>query len=73
MMKSAGRSRVWQQANLPSIYAYFNQLARRDRAEADEAAWLQDAIDQGLSSGVDKRTSARMFSDIKTKYLGQNG
>ena len=48
-------------------------LARRDRAEAEEAAWLQDAIDRGFSSGVVERTSARMFSDIRTKYLRQNG
>ena len=53
------------------IDAYFSQLARRNRTE--DAAWLQDAIDHGLSSGVDERTSAQMFSDIRTKYLGQNG
>lgn len=56
-----------------SIDAYFSQLARRDRAEAEEAEWLQDAIDKGLASGIDERTSARIFSDIRTKYLGQNG
>lgn len=56
-----------------SIDAYFSQLARRDRADAEEAAWLQDAIDKGLASGVDGRTSAQIFSDTKTKYLGQNG
>ena len=56
-----------------SIDAYFSQLARRDRADAEEAAWLQDAIDKGLASGVDGRSSAQIFSDTKTKYLGQNG
>ena len=56
-----------------SIDAHFSQLAWRDRTEAEEAAWLQDAIDKGLASGVDGRTSAQIFSDIKTKYLGQNG
>jgi hypothetical protein len=56
-----------------SIDAYFSQLARRDRAETEEAAWLQGAIDKGLSSGMDGRTSAQMFSDIRAKYLGQDG
>lgn len=55
-----------------SIDAYFSELAQRDRAEAEEAEWLQAAIDQGLASGIDKRAPAQIFSDIRTKYLGQN-
>ncbi len=51
-----------------SIDAYFSQLARRDKAEAEEAVWLQDAIDAGLASGVDGRTSAQMFSEAKATY-----
>jgi antitoxin ParD1/3/4 len=56
-----------------SIDAYFSQLAQRDRAEAEEAAWLQEALEKGIASGVDERSSAQIFSDIRTKYLDQNG
>jgi len=56
-----------------SVNAYFSQLARRDRAEAEEAAWLQGEIDKGLASGVDSRTPKQVFSDIRAKYLSKNG
>jgi Arc/MetJ-type ribon-helix-helix transcriptional regulator len=56
-----------------SVDAYFSQLAKRDRAEAEEAEWLQGEIDKGLASGLDPRPSATIFSDIRAKYLGPNG
>lgn len=56
-----------------SIDAYFSQLAKRDRAEAEETAWLQGEIDKGLASGIDPRKPAQIFSYIRAKYLGENG
>lgn len=57
----------------PTVDAYFAYLAKRDRAEAEEAVWLQREIDKGLASGVDPRSSEQVFSDIRAKYLGPNG
>jgi antitoxin ParD1/3/4 len=56
-----------------SIDAYFSQLTKRDRAETEETAWLQGEIDKGLASGIDPREPAQIFSDIRAKYLGENG
>ena len=55
-----------------SIDAYFSELARRDRAEAAEAEWLQAAIDKGLASGTDPRASVDIFREVRAKYLGPN-
>lgn len=57
-------------ANLDS---YFSELARRDRAEAEEATWLQGEIDRGLASGRDARASQQIFHDVRAKYFGPNG
>jgi antitoxin ParD1/3/4 len=56
-----------------SIDAYFSQLTKRDRAEAEETAWLQRKIDEGLASGIDPRQPTQIFSDLRIKYLGENG
>lgn len=66
------KSRV-AKGEFASVDAYFSQLAKRDRAEAEEAEWLQGEIDKGLASGVDPRSSATIFGDIRAKYLGPNG
>ena len=58
---------------IDSVEAYFSQLAKRDRAEAEEAAWLQGEIDNGLASGVDPRSSQQIFADVTAKYLGLVG
>ena len=56
-----------------SLDAYFSELAQRDRAEAEEAVWLQGEIDKGLASGIDPRPSKQIFSDVKAKHFGPNG
>lgn len=56
-----------------SLDAYFSELAERDRAEVEEAEWLQAAIDRGLTSGVDPRPSQQIFREIRAKHLGPNG
>lgn len=56
-----------------SIDAYFAELARRDQTEAEEAEWLQAAIDKGVASGRDPRASTDIFREIRAKYLGLNG
>ena len=58
---------------IDSVEAYFSQLAKRDRAEAEEAEWLQGEIDKGLASGVDPRSSQQIFADVRAKYLGLVG
>ena len=58
---------------IDSVEAYFSQLAKRDRAEAEEAEWLQGEIDKGLASGVDPRSSQHIFADVRAKYLGLVG
>ena len=55
-----------------SVDAYFSQLARRDRAEAEEQEWLEAELQKGLDSGVELRSSRQIFSDIRIKYLGEN-
>ena len=56
-----------------SLDSYFDELAQRDRAEAEEAEWLQAAIDKGFASGVDPRPSRQIFNEIRAKYFGPNG
>ena len=63
------RSRV-AAGEIDSVEAYFSQLARRDRAEAEEAEWLQGEIGKGLASGVDPRSSRQIFSDVRARFLG---
>ena len=58
---------------IDSVESYFSQLAKRDKAEAEEAEWLQGEIDKGLASGVDPRSSHQIFADVRAKYLGENG
>ena len=58
---------------IDSVEAYFSQLAKRDKAEAEEAEWLQGEINKGLASGVDPRSSRQIFADVRAKYLGENG
>ena len=58
---------------IDSVEAYFSQLAKRDRAEAEEAVWLQGEIDKGLASGVDPRSSRQIFADARAKHLSENG
>ena len=58
---------------IDSVESYFSQLAKRDKAEAEEAEWLQGEIDKGLASGVDPRSSSQIFADVRAKYLGENG
>ena len=53
--------------------SYFSELARRDRAEAEEATWLQGEINKGLASGRDARSSKLIFQDIRAKYFGPHG
>ena len=57
----------------PSVEAYFSQLAQRDRAEAEETEWLQREIDKGLASGIDPRTPAEIFGDIRARHLRDLG
>lgn len=54
----------------PSVHAYFAELARRDREQAEEAAWLQAEIDKGLASGVDPRSADEIFRDVFRKRFG---
>ena len=56
-----------------SLDAYFTALAKRDRAEAEEAVWLQAEIDKGLASGIDPRPSAQIFQDVRANYFGLIG
>ena len=58
---------------IDSVEAYFSQLAKRDRAEAEESAWLQGEIDKGLALGVDPRSSRQIFAEVRAKYLGVGG
>ena len=55
---------------IDSVEAYFSQLAKRDRAEAEEAAWLQGEIYKGVAAGVDPRSSRKIFADVRAKFLG---
>ena len=66
------RSRV-EAGEFPSIDAYFSELAHRDRASAEEVAWLQTEIDKGLASGVDPRQSFQVFNEVRAKYLNSDG
>lgn len=54
----------------PSVEAYFAELARRDREQAEEAAELQAAIDKGVASGVDPRSADEIFREIFQKHFG---
>ena len=56
-----------------TLDSYFGELARRDRAEAEEASWLQGEIDKGLASGRDPRQTKLIFRDVRTKYFRPNG
>ncbi|WP_375401883.1 type II toxin-antitoxin system ParD family antitoxin [uncultured Sphingomonas sp.] len=56
-----------------SVEAYFVDLARRDQNEAEETAYLQAVIDEGLASGVDPRPAEQIFAEVRTKYFGRNG
>ena len=62
------RSRV-AAGEVASLDDYFSQLAKRDRAEAEGAAWLQGEIDKGLASGVDPRSSRQIFADVRVEYF----
>ena len=62
------RSRV-EAGKAPSIDAYFADLARRDRAQAEETAALQAAIDEGEASGTDPRSVDEIFDEIEAKYF----
>jgi Arc/MetJ-type ribon-helix-helix transcriptional regulator len=56
-----------------SVDSYFSELAKRDRAEIEEAAWLQREIDKGLASGIDPRAPKHVFSDVRARYFGPDG
>ncbi|WP_277968841.1 type II toxin-antitoxin system ParD family antitoxin [Sphingomonas echinoides] len=48
---------------------YLLSLMARDRAAADELAWLQSEIDKGFASGIDPRPAEKIFADIRAKHL----
>ena len=52
---------------------YFSQLARRDRSQAEDAAWVQAEIDKGLASGIDPRSADQIFREVRAEYLGDDG
>lgn len=47
---------------------YVRDLMRRDQDAANEAAWLQAEIDKGRASGVDPRSPAQIFADVRTAF-----
>jgi antitoxin ParD1/3/4 len=62
------RSRV-AAGQAPSIDAYFADLARRDREQAEDLAYVQAALDEGDASGIDPRSIDEIFDEIEAKYL----
>lgn len=62
------RSRV-ESGDAPSVEAYFAELARRDREQAEEAAWLQAEIDKGEASGVSPLSLDEIFDEVEAKYF----
>ena len=66
------RSRV-EAGEASSVEAFFSDLARRHREEAEESAWLQREIDKGLASGVDPRPAEQIFRDVFRSRFGVDG
>lgn len=66
------RSRV-EAGKTPSVEAYFTELARRDRAEAEEVAHIQALLDEGEASGVDPRPPEQIFAEVRAEFFGRNG
>lgn len=54
-----------------SIDAYFADLARRDREQAEDTAYVQAALDEGVASGVDPRSADEIFDEIEAKYFSR--
>ena len=66
------RSRV-EAGEAASLDALVADLLRQKREEAEETAYLQAAIDKGLASGVDPRSSDEIFRDLFRTHFGVDG
>ena len=54
----------------PSVAALLAELARRERDQDEEAAWLNAEIAKGTASGVDPRSADEIFRDVFRKHFG---
>lgn len=66
------RARV-EAGEAASLDALVADLLRQKRNEEEETAYLQAAIDEGLASGVDPRSSDEIFRDHFRKHFGVDG
>jgi Arc/MetJ-type ribon-helix-helix transcriptional regulator len=66
------RSRV-EAGEVASLDALVADLLRQKREEAEDAAYVQAAIDEGLASGVDPRPAEQIFAEVRAKYFGRDG
>lgn len=50
-----------------NVSDYVRDLIRRDQERSEKVATMQHFVDEGLASGIGKRSSAEIFDEAKTR------
>ncbi len=51
---------------------YFRDLIRRDQEQSTKLEALNDAIQEGLASGISNRTVGEIWAEAEARYKGGN-